>query len=120
MRSLLFTITFLFIACARLSATEALVFDGGGYALHILIGEKDGPAVAQVRLMAPGAKDWVGLPHEQLKIEKFDWDQRILAMRFTNKDDPALPSSFSFSAKKNHAVLSIDGKQIKSSFDWDI
>lgn len=87
-------------------------------ALWILIGFDDRPVVAQVRLTPPGAKDWVSVPREMIQIEKFDMKERILVMRFANKNDPDLPPSFSLSVKRNKAVLSIGGKRIRSSFDW--
>ena len=46
--------------------------------------------------------------------------KRILTMHFSNKNNPDLPASFSFSANKARAVLSIRGKEIKSDFNWDI
>lgn len=119
MKSLLLAATLFFVVSAKLQATEALIFDGGGHNLYILIGMTDQPNVAQVRYTAPGAKDWVDVPREQLQIAKFDMKARVLEMRFSNtKNDPALPSSFSLSVKKDKAVLSIKGKKIKSSFDW--
>ena len=118
MKSILLSAVLIFVACSNLHATEALIFDGGGYNIYILIGNTDHPVVAQVRFTAPGAKDWVHLPSEQLQIEKFDMKGRVLVMRFSNKNDPELPSSFSLSVKKNSAVLSISGKRIKSTFDW--
>jgi hypothetical protein len=120
MKPLLLAATLFFVVSAKLQATEALIFDGGGYNLYILIGDGDrGATVAQVRLTLPGAKDWIPIPREQLKIEKFDEQKQVLLMHFTNqKKDPELPPTFSFSAKKKNAVLSIKGKKIKSSFDW--
>ena len=78
----------------------------------------DQPNIAQVRFTPPGAKDWVHVPSEHLKIERFDMDAQVLVMRFSNQKDPEAPPSFSLSVKKNKAVLSIKGKKIKSSFDW--
>jgi len=120
MKSFLFAATVLFLASARLQATEALIFDEGGYNLYILIGDGDhGSTVAEVRFTPPGAKDWIHVPTEQLKIEKFNEHKQILIMHFTNqKKDPALPPTFSFSAKKKTAVLSVQGKKITGSFDW--
>ena len=118
MKSILLAAVLIFVASSNLRATEALIFDGGGYNLYILIGMADQPVVAQVRFTAPGAKDWVHLPREQLQIEKFDMKERILIMRFSNQNDRELPASFSLSVKKNRAVLSISGKKIRSSFDW--
>jgi hypothetical protein len=119
MKSLLLAVTLFFVS-AKLQATEALIFDGGGYNLYILIGDGDrGPTVAQVRLTPPGATQWISVPREQLKIEKFDEHKQVLVMHFTNqKKDPELPPTFSFSARKKNAVLSIKGKKITGSFDW--
>lgn len=101
-------------------ATEALLFNGGGYTIDILIGFSDDPVIAQVRFTPPGAKNWVILPRDLLRVEKFDMKKRILTMHFSNKNNPDLPASFSFSANKARAVLSIRGKEIKSDFNWDI
>src|SRR3954464_12453337 len=115
MKSLLLAATLFFVVSAKLQATEALIFDGGGYNLYILIGDGDrGPTVAQVRLTPPGATQWISVPREQLQIEKFDMTTRVLEMRFSNhKNDAELPPSFSFSVKKKKAILSIKGKKIK-------
>lgn len=118
MKLIFLAVSLIFLASPQLKATEALIFDGGGYNIYILIGMAEHPVVAQVRFTAPGDKDWVSLPREQLQIRKFDMDERTLDMRFSNQNDPKLPSSFSLSVKKNKALLSIKGKKIRSSFDW--
>jgi len=120
MRTILISAVLILVASAKLQATEALIFDEDGYNLYILIGDGDhGGTVAQVRFTPPGAKDWIHVPREQLKIEKFDEHKQVLVMRFTNqKNDPALPPTFSFSANKKKAVLTVKGKTIKGSFDW--
>jgi hypothetical protein len=118
MRRILLSAALIFVASSNLRATEALIFDGGGYNLYILIGMTDQPVVAEVRFTPPGAKDWIPLPRELLQIEKFDMKQRILVMHFSKKKDRNLPSSFSLSVKGNRAVLSIKGKRIRSSFEW--
>jgi len=107
-------------ASSDVQATEALLFNGGGYNIQILIGYEDDPIIAQVLFTPPGAKDWVSLPHNLLQIEKFDMKKSILTMHFSNKNNPDLPASFSLSVRKTSAVLSINGKEIKSEFDWDI
>ena len=101
-------------------ATESLIFDGGGYTIQILVGSLEKPIVAQVHFMSPGTEERVVLPRELLQIEEFDMDKEVLTMHFSNKDKPDLPGSFSLSVKKNKAVLSINGKEIKSDFDWEI
>jgi hypothetical protein len=120
MRSFLFSAALILLASSNAHATEALTFNGGGYAIEILIGHDDNPVVAQVLFTPPGATDWVSLPRDLLHIEKFDIKKEILIMRFSNKSNPDLPGSFSFSVKKTRAVLSISGKEIKSEFSWDI
>lgn len=120
MKPILFAATLIFVASAKLHATEALIFDGGGFNIQILVGYTDQPVVAQVRFTPPGAKDWVDLPRSLLRIEKFDFKRRILVMHFSNQKDPDLPGSFTLSVKKDNAVLSINGKRIKSTLNWDI
>ena len=120
MRPFLFSAALLLVAASNVRATEALIFDGGGYSIYILIGMAPDPVIASVRFTSPGAKHWVSLPRELLHIEKFDMEKHILTMQFSNKNNPDLPSSFSFSVKETRAVLSISGKEIKSEFNWDI
>jgi hypothetical protein len=118
MKLILLAASLIFLASPKLRATEALIFDGGGYNIYILIAMAEHPVIATVRFTAPGAKEWVNLPREQLQIKKFDLNERALDLRFSNQNDPELPASFSLSVKKNKAVLSIKGKKIRSSFDW--
>ena len=108
------------VAFSNVHATEALLFDGGGYTIEVLIGYSDDPVVAQVRFTSPEAKDSVIIPQKLLHVEKFDMKKRILTIHFSNKSDPDLPASFSLSANKTRAVLANSGKKIKSEFNWDI
>ena len=118
MRPILLAAALIVVAPLHLHATETLLFNGGGYNIQILIGYEDHPVVAQVLITPPGATTWVSLPRSLLYIENFDIKKRILVMHFSNQNNPDLPCSFSLSVKKNNAVLSISGKQIKSPFDW--
>jgi len=120
MRRFLFSAVVILLASSRVHGTEALLFNGGGYNMQIMVGYEDNPVVAQVLFTPPGAKDWVVLPREALQIERFDMDKKILTMRFSNRKNPDLPGSFSLSVENTKAVLSINGKEIKSEFDWDI
>jgi hypothetical protein len=120
MRPILLSAVLIFVASSNLHATEALIFDGGGYNIQILIGFADQPVVGQLHFRSPGAEGRVVVPREQLQVEEFDMKKCVLVMRFSNQNDPDLPSSFSLSVKKNRAVLSIKGKKIKSTFNWDI
>ena len=120
MKPILLAAALIFVASAKLQATEALHFQEGGYTILVYIGLMDGPVVGQVRFTAPGAKDSVVLPRELVRVEKLDWGKRLI-LHFANKEnDPALPGSFSLSIKKENTVLSIGGKKIKSTIDWDI
>ena len=120
MKRVLLSLALIFVAWSDLSATEALVFNEGGYEMLIFIGNTDKLVVGQVHFRYPGAKDRVVLGPEDLQIEKFDMHKHVLIMRFKNKNDPEMPPSFSFTAKKDKAVLSISGKQIKSGFNWEM
>ena len=120
MRQFLFSAALILVAFSDVRATEALIFDGGGYTIEILVGQLDDPVIAQVHFTPPGAKDWVTLPRKLVQIEKFDMKKEILIMRFSNKNHPDLPDSFSLSVKNTKAVLSISGKEIKSEFNWEI
>ena len=120
MRPILFSAALILVACSNVHATEALFFNGGGYTIEVLIGYLDDPVVAQVRFTAPEASDSVTIPKNLLRVEEFNMEKRILIMHFSNKNDPNLPASFSLSANKTRAVLSISGKEIKSEFNWDI
>ena len=120
MRPFLFSAALILVVSSNVYATEALLFNGGGYTIQILIGYEDEPVVAQVHFTPLGATDWVSLPSDLLQIEEFDMTKRVLIMHFSNKDNPDLPGSFSLSVKKTRAVLSISGKEIKSEFNWDI
>ena len=120
MRLFLFCTALILVASSSVHATEALLFNGGGYTIQIMVGYEDDPVVAQVFFTPPGAKDWIVLPSEGLQIEKFDMEKRTLTMNFSNKNNPDLPRSFSLSVKKARAALSISGKEIKGEFNWDI
>ena len=120
MKMFLFSAALILVASSNVHATEALFFNGGGYSIDILIGMAPDPVIASVRFTPPGAKDWVSLPRDLLRVEKFDMEKRILTMHFSNKNNPDLPASFSLSVKETGAVLSISGKEIKSEFNWDI
>ena len=100
MKMFLFPAALIVVASSNVHATEALLFSGGGYTIDILIGFSDDPVIAQVRFTPPGAKNWVILPRDLLRVEKFDMKERILTMHFSNKNNPDLPASFSFSANR--------------------
>jgi hypothetical protein len=52
---------------------------------------------------------------EYLLYSKFDMKKRIFTMHFSNKHDPDLPASFSLSANKTKAVLSIIRKKLRAN-----
>jgi hypothetical protein len=118
MKAVLLSAALIFVTSSLLHATESVVFSGGGYYIDILVGQADKPSVAQVRFSPPGDNVLVIVPHELLRIEKFDDDKRILIMHFANKDEPKLPASFSLVVRGKSGVLTVGGKRIKGSFDW--
>lgn len=121
MRSILSVAALILFASATLHATEAIVFEGGDYSIHVLVGFAEKATVGQVRVTLPGASDWIVLPHELVHVERFDMKKQVLLLRFNNqKKDTALPGPFSLSVKKKNGVLSLDGKKIKGTLDWDI
>lgn len=120
MKMFLFPAALVFLASSNVHATEALLFDGGGYSIEVLIGFADDPAIAQIRFTPPGGKASVIIPQNLVHVEKFDMKKRVLVMQFSNRNNPDLPSSFSLSAKKIRAVLSINDKKIRGEFNWDI
>ena len=121
MKIFLFSAALILVTSLSAHATETLFFNGGGYTVEVLIGFLDDPVIAQVRFMPPKAKDSVVIPQELLHVEKFDMKKRILRMHFSSKNDPDLPASFSLSANKTKAVLSIGGKETSDEeFNWDI
>jgi hypothetical protein len=122
MRSILLAAALTLVASANLQATEGLNFFGGGYRVEVLVGFADEANVGSVRLTRPGAKQWVALPHELVRVEKFDMKKEILILHFSKQNDPnpELPHSFSLTVKKDNAVLSINGKKIKGELNWDI
>ena len=122
MRPILLAAALVFVASANLQATEGLNFFGGGYRVEVLVGFADEAVVGSVRLTRPGAKHWVALPHELVRVEKFDMKKQILILHFSkqNDPDPELPRSLSLTVKKENGVLSINGKKIKGELNWDI
>ena len=121
MRRFLFSAALILVASSNVRPTEALLFDGGGYNIEVLIGYLDDPVIAQVRFTAREDKDSVIILQKLLRVEKFDMKKRVMTLHFSNKNDPDLPASFSLSVKKTRAVLSIGGKKISDEeFNWDI
>ena len=121
MKPILLAAALIFVASANLHATDSLIFDSGGYNIQILVGNTDKPAIAEVRFTPPKANNWLNVPRDVLRVEKFDMKKQVLIMHFSNpKNDPQMPHSFSLSVKKENAVLSIDGKKIKSAFSWEM
>jgi hypothetical protein len=122
MRPILLAAAVIVLASANLSATEGLNFFGGGYRVEVVVGFADKPSVGSVRLTRPGAKEWVTLPHEGVRVEKFDMKKQILILHFSkgNDPDPELPRSLSLTVKSENGVLLINGKKIKGELNWDL
>jgi hypothetical protein len=115
MKMFLFSAALVLVASSNVHATEALLFDGGGYTIEVLIGYLDDPVVAQVRFTSPEAKDSVIIPQKLLHVEKFDMKKRILTMHFSNKNDPDLPASFSLYASKTGPSSLLAAKKLRAN-----
>src|SRR5262249_8231803 len=113
MRSFLFSAALIVIASSSAHATEALIFNGSGYNIQIMVGYEDDPVVAQVLFTPPGGKDWIVLPTEGLQIEKFDIEKTILTMRLQTKKHPDLPGSFSFLSKTPRLSSPLAAKKLR-------
>jgi hypothetical protein len=122
MRPILLAAAVIFLASANLRATEGLNFFGGGYRVEVVVGFADEATVGSVRLTRPGAKEWVTLPHELVRVEEFDMKKQILILHFSkgNDPDPELPRSLSLTVKKENGVLLINGKKIKGELNWGL
>ena len=57
MKMFLFSAALVLIASSNTHATEALLFNGGGYTVELQIGFLDEPVIAEVRFTPPEAKD---------------------------------------------------------------
>ena len=117
-KAVLLSAVLIFVTASHLQATESVTFSGGGYSIDILVGREDKPSVARVLFSSPQDTSLEAVPHELLRIEKFDDNKRVLILHFVNKGEPKLPKSFSLMVRKNGGVLTVDGKRIKGSFDW--
>jgi ABC-type sugar transport system substrate-binding protein len=67
MKMFLFSAALVLVASSNVQVTKALLFNGGGYTIGVVIGFLDDPVIAQVRFTPPGAKDWVSLPRDLLR-----------------------------------------------------
>ena len=56
MRPFLFSAALVLVASSNVHATEALLFNGGGYSIEVLIGFLDDPVIAQIHLTSPEPK----------------------------------------------------------------
>lgn len=103
-----------------LFATGTLAFEGGGYSVEIVVGYDTQPVVAAVRVVPPGARDWVSLPPEALRVERFDTEAQVLRLRCEAPGDPALASPVSLKVRKRKGVLRLGGRRIPGVFDWQM
>lgn len=108
------------ILSSTLSATSTLAFEGGGYSVEIVVGDDTQPVVAAVRVVPPEARDWVSLPPEALRVERFDTEAQVLRLRCEAPGDPALESPVSLKVRKRKGVLRLGGRRIPGVFDWQM
>jgi hypothetical protein len=102
---------------ARLAAaTSSLSFDGGGYSIDLEIGDDAAPAVAAVHFHAPGDAQGVVLARETWRVITFEPRRQRLLLQH---DGAAAVPAFSLSVQRDEAVLVIDGRHLRASFDWN-
>ena len=82
MKMFLFSAALVLVASSNGHATEALLFNGGGYFIDILIGMTPDPVIALSSLYASRSEDWVSLPRKFLHIEKVRHGKAHLTMHF--------------------------------------
>ena len=97
------------------SATSSLSFDGGGYSIDLEIGDDAVPVVAAVHFHAPGETQGVVLARETWRVIAFEPRRQRLLLQH---DGAAAVPAFSLSVQRNDAVLVIDGRRVRASFDW--
>ncbi len=117
MRPLL-TLLFALTSGLCLSATGTLNFEGEGYSIEIVVGDDTRPVVAEVRVVPPGATDWVPLPHGCLRVERFDTRAQVLRLRCEAPGDPALTAPLSLTVRKRKGVLRLGDHVLRGVFDW--
>ncbi len=99
------------------SATSSLSFEGGGYWMDFEIGHVTGPVIASLRFSAPGDSEPVSL-RGNFQVKTFDTKRRILRLIYTGNDTRVPP--FTLVVLANRSTLSVNGKQINSSFGWEM
>ncbi|SON96367.1 Secreted protein [Xanthomonas citri pv. fuscans] len=99
------------------SATSSLSFEGGGYWIDFEIGHVARPVIASLRFNAPGASETV-LLRGNFQVKTFDTKRRILRLIYTG-DDRRVPP-FTLVVLANRSTLTVNGKQINSSFSWEM
>jgi hypothetical protein len=101
---------------ARLAtATSSLSFDGGGYSIDLEIGDDAAPVVAAVHFHAPGDARGIVLARETWRVIAFEPRRQRLSLQH---DGSAAVPAFSLSVQRGEAVLVIDGRRVRASFDW--
>lgn len=99
-------------------ASSTLSFEGGDYWIDLEIGTDTIPMIAAIRFYNPADSSGVQLPSNEWHIETFDTQCKILVL--THKSGNSGIADFSLLVKEQEAKLTIEGKTITSSFNWDM
>lgn len=81
------------------------------------IGHDTRPVIASFRFNAPGDSDGVWL-RAGFQVKMFDTKRRILRLIYTGHDTRVPP--FTLVVLANQSTLTVNGKQINSSFSWEM
>lgn len=114
-----FTATlFLWLVSQWAFASSTLSFEGGDYWIDLEIGTDSIPVIAAIRFHNPADSRGVQLPSNEWHIETFDTQRKILVL--THKSGNSGIADFSLLVNEQRAQLTIGGKTITSSFNWDM
>lgn len=112
-----FAVTLLsLVLCDVALATSSLSFEGGGYSIDLEIGDDARPVVAAVHFHTPGDAQGVVLARDTWRVVEFDPARQRLVLQH---DRAAAVPGFSLSVQHHDALLVIDGRRVRASFDWD-
>lgn len=112
-------VAFLLWACLSTPAhaTTSLSFEESGYSILFEIGHDTRPVIASLRFNAPGDSAGIWL-RGNFQVKTFDTKRRILRLIYTGDDSRVPP--FTLVVLANKSTLAVNGKQINSSFSWEM
>lgn len=102
---------------ALVLASSSLTFEGGGYTIEMEVGDDAAPAIARVRLHAPGDTQGAALDPARVAVQDFDPRQHVLSL--THAGEPGRAPAFGLRVRGTRAVLELEGRRVEAAFDWE-